>query len=181
MMTTAGSCNVFHKVPQYIRYEDRLASFAAWPPQISQNKTTLARCGLFYSNVSDHVNCFSCGVTLYGWKPEDNPWREHKRLSKNCIYLSMVGVDVDLDIPNHYQWIETTTSEDINQKKGDEWKPLTSNHTMCNATRNIWQKSPQVSWTKSQAVSISPVSDISMCSSISDLLQDATSVIQNAK
>lgn len=77
--------------PDYAMFKQRLESFTLWPPQLSQKKTDLAHAGLFYSNVSDRVTCFACGVMLYGWKPQDDPWIEHYHHTKRCVYLNMVG------------------------------------------------------------------------------------------
>lgn len=76
---------------EYLLFKRRLDSFTSWPPQISQQKTDLAHAGLFYSNVSDKVTCFSCGVVLYGWRPWHDPWIEHDRHTRYCLYLKMVG------------------------------------------------------------------------------------------
>ena len=79
--------------PEYLMFKQRLESFTSWPPQLSQDKTVLAQAGLFYSNVSDRVVCFACGVKLYGWKSDDDPWMEHHKHASHCVYLNMVGSD----------------------------------------------------------------------------------------
>ena len=79
--------------PEYLLFKQRLKSFTSWPPQLSQDKTVLAQAGLFYSNVSDRVVCFACGVNLYGWKSHDEPWIEHYKYARHCLYLNMVGND----------------------------------------------------------------------------------------
>lgn len=87
--------------PEYMMFKQRLKSFTSWPPQLNQKKTDLAHAGLFYSNVSDRVVCFACGVMLYGWNPQDNPWLEHcKYAAGHCAYLNMVG-DFGLFVPMH--------------------------------------------------------------------------------
>ncbi|AJD20163.1 IAP_b [Tipula oleracea nudivirus] len=68
------------------KYTDRLRTFSTWPA-ITQTKEDLSRCGFYYTNVSDQVCCFSCGVNIYGWQPNDNPWEQHVFLSKNCNFL----------------------------------------------------------------------------------------------
>ena len=79
--------------PEYLLFKQRLKSFTSWPPQLRQDKTVLAQAGLFYSNVSDRVVCFACGVKLYGWKSHDDPWIEHYNYARHCVYLNMVGSD----------------------------------------------------------------------------------------
>ena len=77
--------------PDYLLFKHRVVSFKSWPPQLSQKNTDLANAGFFYSNVSDRVTCFACGVRLYGWKIRDDPWIEHYKNAKHCLYLNMVG------------------------------------------------------------------------------------------
>ena len=77
--------------PEYSFFKDRLASYSLWPPQLSQSDYSLAHAGLFYSNVSDRVTCFACGIMLWGWKSNDDPWLEHFIHGKNCFYMKMVG------------------------------------------------------------------------------------------
>ena len=77
--------------PEYLLFKDRLKTFTAWPPQLSQRKENLSHAGLFYSNVSDRVTCFACGVMLYGWKPRDDPLIEHYNHARHCVYLQMIG------------------------------------------------------------------------------------------
>ena len=77
--------------PEYISFKDRLASYSLWPPQLSQSDYSLAHAGLFYSNVSDRVTCFACGVMLWGWKADDDPWLQHYKHGRNCFYMKMVG------------------------------------------------------------------------------------------
>ena len=132
---------LLHKHPQYLWYKDRLATFTMWPPQLMQNKRTLARCGLFYGNVSDHVTCFSCGLTLYGWKPTDNPWIEHYRLSKDCSYLKLVGME-SFDLPNTSAPQRKATVADNMSSSG--WQPMASQiagswQPMTSQTANGWQ------------------------------------------
>lgn len=51
----------------------------------------LAHAGFFYTNTSDKVCCFACGVVIYDWKRDDDPWLEHHQHSRHCVYLKMVG------------------------------------------------------------------------------------------
>lgn len=78
--------------PRYLSYNDRLETFTRWPPQLVQTKWLLAHAGFFYSNENDKVTCFACGVNIYGWKTQDEPWREHHKYSSHCRYLNVVGI-----------------------------------------------------------------------------------------
>lgn len=129
-----------HKHPQYIWFENRLCTFTMWPPQLAQNKRTMARCGLFYSNVSDRVTCFSCGVTLFGWKLEDDPWIEHQRLSKDCLYLQMVGVESHLNSDvTQCRWPASTYPfmDYSNKQTASICQPARDNK-MYNTSQDVW-------------------------------------------
>ena len=54
-----------------------------------QNEVTLAKAGLFYSRYGDIVICAFCGIHLYRWLPNDDPFTEHKKFSKNCKFISL--------------------------------------------------------------------------------------------
>ena len=77
--------------PEYVLFKDRLATYSLWPPQLTQTDYKLAQAGLFYSNVSDRVTCFACGILLWGWKEDDDPLLEHYKHRKDCFYMKMVG------------------------------------------------------------------------------------------
>ena len=78
--------------PQYQVYEHRLKSFndRLWPISLHQNEVTLAKAGLFYSGNGDIVICAFCGIHLYRWLPNDDPFTEHKKFSKNCKFISLI-------------------------------------------------------------------------------------------
>ena len=77
--------------PQYQVYEHRLKSFndRLWPISLHQNEVTLAKAGLFYSGNGDIVICAFCGIQLYRWLPNDDPFTEHRKFSKNCKFISL--------------------------------------------------------------------------------------------
>ena len=54
-----------------------------------QNEVTLAKAGLFYSGNGEIVSCAFCGIHLYGWLPNDDPFTEHKKFSQNCKFISL--------------------------------------------------------------------------------------------
>ena len=81
-----------YKHPEYIYYEDRLRSFELWSNQIIPTKESLAKAGFWYTQIGDKVTCFCCGVSLYEWKPSDNPCLEHVKYSAQCIYLKLCGL-----------------------------------------------------------------------------------------
>lgn len=54
--------------PNYAIYENRLLSFAVWPPSIKQKPVDLADAGFFYTGKGDQTMCFSCGGGLKDWE-----------------------------------------------------------------------------------------------------------------
>lgn len=82
---------VRYATPKMIYYRDRVVSFQNWPVQLLQNKHALASAGFYYTNNSDIVKCFSCGLRLGQWLKSDDIWKEHYKWSPNCPYINMVG------------------------------------------------------------------------------------------
>ena len=76
--------------PQYQVYVNRLNTFIDRSSPISphQNEVTLAKAGLFYSGNGDIVICAFFGIHLYRWLPNDDPFTEPKKFSKNCKFIS---------------------------------------------------------------------------------------------
>lgn len=38
----------------------------------------------------DEVQCFSCGIRIFDWQPQDDPLSEHLRWSKNCKFANRI-------------------------------------------------------------------------------------------
>lgn len=75
------------KYPEY-RYEiQRLDSFNSWPLALKQRPTDFVESGLFYTGNGDRVVCFSCGLGLKNWDPDDIPIIEHAKYTLSCQYL----------------------------------------------------------------------------------------------
>lgn len=75
------------KYPEY-RYEiQRLDSFNSWPLALKQRPTDFVDSGLFYTGNGDRVVCFSCGLGLKNWDPDDIPIIEHAKYTVHCQYL----------------------------------------------------------------------------------------------
>lgn len=69
----------------YMCYEQiRLASFQFWKSKAVKPQT-FAKYGLYYTNDSDRVKCFLCGIELIQWKSKDCPYLDHKRYSPRCF------------------------------------------------------------------------------------------------
>ena len=51
-----------YAIPKMVYYRDRVSTFQNWPIQLYQNKHSMASAGFYYTNNSDIVKCFSCGL-----------------------------------------------------------------------------------------------------------------------
>ena len=65
----------------------RLESFKHWPCQSIVQKEDLARNGFYYLGEGDRVQCVFCNVVLSSWEKGDNVITEHRRHSKNCLFV----------------------------------------------------------------------------------------------
>ncbi|XP_060588564.1 baculoviral IAP repeat-containing protein 3-like [Ruditapes philippinarum] len=82
------------KYPSYDNYAERLVSYARWTHRRPE-PTTLSEAGFFFTNDSDLVRCFQCGIGLKDFSEDDDPMLEHVRHSKNCPFLpELLGEEV---------------------------------------------------------------------------------------
>ncbi|XP_067674759.1 baculoviral IAP repeat-containing protein 7-B-like [Haliotis asinina] len=77
-----------YHTPDYTQETDRLASFRGWPNESGPTPRQLAAAGFYYTGFQDKVRCFCCGVGLWKWDKEDEPWQEHVRFRPNCRFLA---------------------------------------------------------------------------------------------
>ncbi|KAK3100205.1 hypothetical protein FSP39_016263 [Pinctada imbricata] len=75
------------RYPQYAVLATRLSSFRNWPEHLRQRPEELAKAGFLYEGTNDFTRCFFCAGGLRDWEPEDNPWIEHARWYKNCVFV----------------------------------------------------------------------------------------------
>ncbi len=66
----------------------RLATFATWPKcMVMPSKENLAQAGFWYTGISDRVICFACKLKLHDWRPWNDPYHDHLRMSPQCSYM----------------------------------------------------------------------------------------------
>jgi E3 ubiquitin-protein ligase XIAP len=86
--------------PDLVTFESRFRSFPPnWSSLCSVDASRLSEAGFFFiggpavgvdgETKYDVVECFHCGRRACEWKPEDDPWFEHKKLFRNCIFLKL--------------------------------------------------------------------------------------------
>lgn len=71
-------------------YDDRLKSFddADWPTICPlSTPETLSEAGFYYYGSEDKVACYHCGIGLYHFEPDDEPWICHAQCSPYCSFL----------------------------------------------------------------------------------------------
>ena len=84
------------KYPQWACPKLRLRSYIGWYK--SQLPLELANSGFVFMNAADRVKCYYCGVELYEWDEEDDPWVEHAKWFPTCNYVRTIKGD---------DWVET--------------------------------------------------------------------------
>lgn len=73
--------------PSYVTKFQRLQTFTNWPVSIKQKPINLSDAGFYYSGQGDSVICFSCGINVHRWLPQDDPWEYHAHLNPDCEYV----------------------------------------------------------------------------------------------
>ena len=76
--------------PQYRSCDARLWTFTDWPKFHHTSPQNLAEAGFYYTEYSDRVCCFYCGIVLKDWEEKDCPWHEHYYWSPFCTYIQSV-------------------------------------------------------------------------------------------
>lgn len=116
--STENHMNEEIKYPEY-RYEiQRLDSFNSWPLALRQRPNDFVDSGLFYTGNGDRVVCFSCGLGLKHWDPDDIPIIEHAKYTAGCHYL------------NHLKGEEFV--ENIKKDLANKETPVTNGETATN-------------------------------------------------
>jgi Inhibitor of Apoptosis domain len=69
--------------------QSRMQTFTDWSLNHRQRPAQLSVAGFYYIGRSDKVTCYYCGVTIYNWMPEDDPWIEHALHSGECPFLRL--------------------------------------------------------------------------------------------
>lgn len=111
-MNTRELRNLEYKSSDLMFYEDRLKTYELWSSQIQPDMFQLSSAGFYYTGRNDTVECFSCAVRLQQWKQDDNPLKEHKIHSPNCLFLKIIGQLKNscssIDIPSSWSPWETS-------------------------------------------------------------------------
>ena len=79
--------HVLLKYDNYATTQSRIESFKTWPIALKQNGESMAIAGFFYTNQSDVVICYLCGVIIRNWQENDDPITEHMKFKRNCRFV----------------------------------------------------------------------------------------------
>jgi hypothetical protein len=66
--------------------ELRVLSCKDWPVTFLDPKQMISA-GLYFTLYTDLVCCPFCNIVLGGWKPGDEPFERHTRLSPSCNFV----------------------------------------------------------------------------------------------
>ena len=80
--------HVLLKYDNYATTQSRIESFKTWPIALKQNGESMAIAGFFYTNQSDVVICYLCGVIIRNWQENDDPITEHMKFKRNCRFVN---------------------------------------------------------------------------------------------
>jgi len=64
---------------------ERLQTFEKW--NSPHSAMDMARAGFVYTGIDDKVECLTCGIKMYDWKPTDIPIEAHLDASPDCRYV----------------------------------------------------------------------------------------------
>lgn len=70
---------------------ERTSSFKSYPKVLRHLIPAMVETGLFYSNHSDRVTCFQCGVHLHEWKLDSNPALTHSICIPSCFMARLTN------------------------------------------------------------------------------------------
>jgi hypothetical protein len=72
--------------------ELRLLSCKYWSVTFLDPKH-VASAGLYFTQYTDLVCCPFCNIVLGGWRPGDEPFERHTRLSPSCSFITQHVVE----------------------------------------------------------------------------------------
>eukprot|EP00105_Crassostrea_gigas_P044871 XP_019929019.1 PREDICTED: baculoviral IAP repeat-containing protein 7-B [Crassostrea gigas] len=117
------------KHPKYASDSARLASFQSFPLRRTQSPALLASAGFFYAGYGDCCKCFSCGIGLGKWEPEDNPWVEHARWSQECPFILQMKGQAFIDLVQEAVRKADMTNSHLNDENDSSDKRSHNNST----------------------------------------------------
>lgn len=120
--------------PAYAVDAKRFESFKKWPVALKTTSRALCDAGFLYTGQGDETICFNCGIRLREWKEEDDPWVEHVKYSRHCIYLRTMKGQTFVDealkhIQHRYQ--SPTPTEEHNSHNSEVLETRLDDNELC--------------------------------------------------
>ena len=75
---------------QMSELKNRLRTFVGNESLFLVETTSLAIAGLYYTGLNDRVKCAFCKKQIEHWASEDNPLKEHRRISPQCSFVKKI-------------------------------------------------------------------------------------------
>ena len=179
-----------HRPPMYCNFvtmQSRLKTYPYnWSPEFCPlSASSLAEAGFFYSGLLqrqlepgkqpetlyDGVTCFHCGLKIFDWKPQDDPWKEHFRWSKECYFLWLTYCK-PMKPPSSPQPCKSSPGQfDPSDDKSSQNTPpadlntssTTKGQQLFQANTNNQQNEPQQQQASEKSINpIDPLSDLSV-------------------
>ncbi|KAI3332419.1 hypothetical protein HD806DRAFT_194051 [Xylariaceae sp. AK1471] len=152
----------------YYTYDGRLASFQSsqqvvrrgsnakgrapkalsWPQEL--NPDIFARAGFYFEptpEFPDNTVCFLCCKNMGGWEEDDSPFEEHLRLSPNCGWAIVAGIETGL---GDYGMDDPLSSQMLEARKatfGERWPHDSKRGWKCKTKQLVeagWKYTPTI-------------------------------------
>lgn len=121
-------------------FEERLHTFRGWPHHFLR-PDNLAKAGFRYTKNADLVECEDCGVKIGQWRPNDDPFIEHKKWSGNCPFVKRLsGVVPEEDTCGMYGIRPSERREKRENVIGPRYPMFTTKEERCKTFKD-WPKS----------------------------------------
>ncbi|WAR13962.1 DIAP2-like protein [Mya arenaria] len=119
-----------------MRYEMmRFCTLRTFPSEGKPSVLKFAKAGFYYASNKDEVICYCCAKRISNWKPNDDPFEAHKRITPNCSFI-MNNEEVNVPVSN----VTCTNSNDV----------LQNIITDLDKNNNVWKFDPENSWGESE-------------------------------
>ncbi|WAR15352.1 DIAP2-like protein, partial [Mya arenaria] len=101
----------------------------------SENENKFAKAGFYYASNKDEVICYCCAKRISNWKPDDDPYEAHKRITPNCSFIVNNG---EVNVP---------VSTDMSSNSNDVLQKII---TDLDKNNNVWRFDPENSGGESE-------------------------------
>ncbi|WAR15355.1 DIAP2-like protein [Mya arenaria] len=113
-----------------MRYEMmRFCTLRSYPAEGKPSVLKFAKAGFYYASNKDEVICYCCAKRISNWKPDDDPYQAHKRITPNCSFIvnnGEVNVPVSSDTGSNSNDVLQKIITDLD-KNNNVWRFDTEN------------------------------------------------------